>query len=566
MSTPHTALTTPDGASLTVADVVVDTFRGAGVDRVFCLAGESYLAVLDALFDRSDVDVVGCRHEASAGFAAIADAKLTGRPGVCLVNRGPGAGNAAVAVHSAAQDATPLVILVGQVKRADLGRGGFQEVDYTSSFATLAKATIRLYEPSLAAECTQRALRLAASGTPGPVILEVPEDVLAMPTETGPRRSWAPDPLRPAPAVVRRVQDLITAAARPILIAGGRLGSDAGRQRLRQAAAEFALPVIASNKRQDLIDNHDQHYCGHLHNSTSAAQRAAWAESDLIIAVGTRLDDVTTRGHRFPPADDPVRPLIHVYPDPAELDQFHRPTVGVACDPAEFLAALCDAIPTPVPAQRTEWLARLRQLEIDNALWHPETADDGLVFGAVVSALDSLTGGDIVVTVDSGTFTSWVYRYLRFSQAGRLLGVTSSAMGFGLPAALAAALRLRRTAVSIIGDGGLVMNCGELATAVERRARLVVIVANNGSYGTIRMHQELRYPGRVMATDLLNPDFAALAEAFGATGLTVRSEAELVPTLSKALDLRSPVVVDITTSLHRISAYRTLTPSQGTPP
>ncbi|GLZ78266.1 thiamine pyrophosphate protein [Actinorhabdospora filicis] len=538
----------------TVASVLVGALRAHGVSRVFCVAGESYLPVLDALYDAADVDVVTCRHEGSAGFAAVADAKLTGVPGVCLVNRGPGATNAAIAVHAALQDAVPLLLIVGQVESRELGREVFQEIDCVTTFATLAKEVVRLYDPANTAELIARALRTAVAGTPGPVVLEVPEDVFdapAMPREAGP---WPRHPVPPHADAMAEVSGMLAAARRPLLLAGGLLDTGRGRALLAETAAVHGLPVVCGNKRQDLYPNRDARYAGHVHNSTKGEQRAALESADLVLAVGSRLDDVTTLGHAFP---TPAQNLVHVYPDPVRLGRVHRPAIGLACDPAEFLAALAQA-PAAVPESRVAWVERLHGIEAAKAVWTPVTASDGVVFGGVVAALDRLTGGDVVVTVDSGAFTSWVYRYLRLAGAGRLLGISSSAMGFGVPSALAAALRLGRPAVAFVGDGGFVMNGGELATAVERHAPLVVVVADNGSYGTIRLHQENRFPGRTVATSLTNPDFARLAEAYGATGLSVDTDAGIAPALAKALEDGGPVVVHVRTSLRHISAHRVL--------
>lgn len=542
------------------ARTLVAGLRAHGVDRVFCVAGESYLAVLDELVDVPEIDVVTCRHEGSAAFAALADARLTGRAGVCLVSRGPGAANAAIGVHAARQDAAPLVLVAGQVPSGDLGREAFQEFDPGAMFAGLAKAVLTLHDGTRTAEFTARAFRTAESGTPGPVILAIPENIGRQPDPDGApgETRWREDPPAPGPETMREVARLLAAARRPLLIAGGRLDTPAGRRALAEAADRHVLPVVTGNKRQDLIDNRDPHYAGHLHNATPPEQLGALGEADLILAVGTRLDETTTRRQRLPAAPVPAQPLVHVYPDAGRIGLVHRPALGLACDPAAFLAAMT-TLPAPAEAARRRWVERLHRIESAKAVWRPHESSDGVAFGAVVHALDDLTGGEITVVVDSGTFTSWVYRYLRFTGPGRLLGVTSSPMGFGVPAAVAVALRRPdRPVVAVVGDGGFLMNGGELMTAVAGGLPVVTIVADNRSYATIRSHQERHYPGRVIATDLVNPDFARLAEAYGALGLTVRADGEARPALRRALGHGGPVVVHVHTSLSWISAYRRL--------
>ncbi|KJK51706.1 hypothetical protein UK23_06245 [Lentzea aerocolonigenes] len=529
------------------ADVLVSTLAAHGVDRVYCVAGESFLPALDALHD-SDVDVVTCRHEASAAFAALADGKLTGRPGVCLVNRGPGASNAAIAIHAAHQDAAPLLLVVGQVTRADLGRDAFQEMDYHRTFADQAKGVWTLHDARYTAEMTTRALRAATQGTPGPAVLVVPEDVFGELTSPAAARPAAPSAV-PAAETVAEVAEALARARRPLLLGGGLLAAaPAGRRALRRAAEELALPVVVSNKHQDLIGNHHPHYAGHLHLATQPWQRDLLGTTDLLLAVGSRLDVVTT-GNLAPAT------TIQVYPDPQRLGGGR----AISCDPAAFLGRLAGH-PAGENAERRRWIEKLHDAEVGNSTWTPPPSPgDGLPFGAVVAALTTLADDDAVVTVDAGNFTSWVHRYHRFGDGGTLLGLGCGAMGFGVPSGLAAALRHPdRTVITFVGDGGFLMTGTELATAVGRGARLVIVIADNGSYGTIRQHQERAFPGRVVATDLHNPDFVALARAHGAQGMAVEDESDLIGVLKAALACDGPVVVSVRTSLSWISAYKHL--------
>ena len=326
------------------------------------------------------------------------------------------------------------------------------------------------------------------------------------------------------------------------------------------------MPVCTANKRQSALDNRHPHYAGHLHNATPAGQLALLDRADLVLAVGTRLDDVTTRGGRFPAAPEPHQALVHVYPDEGRIGVVHRPALGLACDPVALLRALVDRPGPPLRNEREAWARELHRYEAEKAVWRPVDAGDGIVFGEVVAALDRLTGGDVVVTVDSGVFTSWVYRYLRFGPRGTLLGVSSSAMGYGVPAAVAALLRGSDVpVVAFVGDGGFLMNGSELATAVARRLPLVVVLSNNGSYGTIRMAQEQEFPGRPIATELVNPDFARMAEAYGALGLTAGEPGDVEPALGRALAHDGPALVEVKTSLSWISAYRKLDSGPASP-
>jgi len=541
-----------------VANTLAASLRAHGVDRIFCVAGESYLPLLDALYDTSEVDVVTCRHEGSAGFMALADAKLTGRVGLCIVSRAPGAANAAIAVQAAAEDATPLVLLVGGVPTDEADREPFQGVDLGRHLGEMAKAVWTLQEPAATAEFVARAIRVAESGTPGPVVLTVPENVWRLTDPAGvPSRRTSDGAAVPDADTTRQIQTLLANARRPLLLAGARLEGASNRVLLREVAERHRIPVVTSNKNQHLLANRHPAYAGHLHNNTQQSQLTAFDQADLLLAVGTRLDNITTKRRRFPAAPQPRQPLVHIYPDAGRIGLFHQPRVGVAANPAAFLRQMASWPASDHGGDRSQWVAELHAIEERKAVWHPVEADDGVVFGAVAAALDELTGGEVTVVVDSGTFTNWTYRHLRFGERGRLLGISSSSMGFSVGAAVGAALRAADVpTVAIVGDGGFLMNGGELITACARQLPVVYVVSNNNSYGTIRLHQDKDFPGRTIATDLVNPDFARLAEAFGATALTIRTPEEVRPCLAKALACGGPAVVEVRTSLLHASPFR----------
>ncbi|MEK9673002.1 MAG: thiamine pyrophosphate-dependent enzyme [Rhodospirillaceae bacterium] len=538
------------------ADALADTLVLHGVDRAFCVPGESYLALLDALHDRDEVQVVACRHEGGAGLMAVADAKITGRPGIAMVSRGPGACNAAIAVHTAEQDAVPLVLIVGQVPRADLGRGAFQEVDYKVTFGDMAKLIEEVHDPKRLTEVVSEAFRVAQEGTPGPVVIVLPEDMLFDKVDGAGAK---PKPLEKPKATDSQVKDVATAiskAERPLLIAGTALRHPEGRAALLAAAEAWNLPVATSFKGQDMFPNDHDNFAAHLGYGVPAMIRETLEQADLIVAVGTRLGDVTTQGYLLPLAPQPRQPLIHVYPDDQRLDNVFDTALPVCAEPEDFLVRLTASNPPPPPKGRGEWLKTCRDVQRNLSEWKAWTAPDGVDFGHVIAAFSQRLKKDAVITMDSGNFNSWVHRYFSFKPTQMLLASIAGAMGLGVPAAVAAALRYPdRQVVTVCGDGGMLMTGNELATAVQCGARVRIFVANNKSYATIRLHQEKAFPGRVQSTELQNPDFAKWGESFGALGLRIDAPEDALPALDKALAHDGPVVIDVTTSLEHISAF-----------
>jgi acetolactate synthase-1/2/3 large subunit len=540
------------------AELLVDCLRAQGADRIFCVPGESYLTLLDALHDAPDIQVVTCRHEGGAGFMAVADAKITGRPGLCAVSRGPGASNAAIAIHTAEQDAVPLVVLIGQVARRDRGRGAFQEVDYGRTFADMAKRVWEVSDAGQLPEVVARAFHVALSDTPGPVVLALPEDMLSDMTgaEVVPRLPVAT--AASGPADLEAVLELLAGAERPLVIAGGRLGVSAGRAALLKAAEAHDLAVALSFKRQDHFPNDHPNFAGYLGFKVPRPLVGALGEADLILAVGTRLTDVTTQGYLLPRAPVPDQPLVHVYPDPARIGGVYRTTRGLPVDPVAFLQVLAERPAAPAPARRA-WVESLHRQARELAAYTPVATTDGVNFGAVVRAISRRAAPDAVIVMDAGNFSSWVHRHWPWQPANLILGTVGGAMGLGIPGAVAAALRLPdRQVLTFVGDGGMLMTGGELATAMQQGARLKVFLSNNRSYGTIRLHQERDFPRRVSATDLTNPDFAQLARAFGATGMTIERDEDIEDVVARALAAEGTVIVDVRASLEAISAYTTI--------
>jgi acetolactate synthase-1/2/3 large subunit len=546
------------------ADLLVDCLAAHGVDRAYCVPGESYLAALDALHDSNAIQTIVCRHESGAGFMAVGDAKLTGRPGVAFVSRGPGATNASIAVHVAEQDAVPLVLFVGQVPRAEIGRRSFQEVDYAKTFADMAKAVYLIQDAGRIPETVARAFVEAQAPTPGPVAVVLPEDML----EDGADAAII-EPLRvpqagPGSAAdIDEIAAMIAAAERPLLIAGGGgLGTTRGRKALLAASEAHALPVALTFKRQDYFPNTHANYAGHLGFKIPKPAVERYLEADLILAVGTRLGEASTQGYTLPASPVPRQPLVHIHDDPRQIGRNYNATKALVADPVAVLEALA-RLPGKAPAARAAWIQKLNDPVAKAMPWAPP-ADGLLDMGPVVAALAKQLASDAILLTDAGNFSGWVHRHFPFSGSQVLIGCVGGAMGIGMPAAVAAALRFpERQVINFLGDGGALMTGGELATAVQYGAKVKTFISNNGSYGTIRMHQEIAYKGRVHGTELTNPDFAKWAESFGVRGLTIASIEEAPDVVERALAEDGPVVVDVKTALDHITPFTTIARLRG---
>ncbi len=519
-----------------------------GVDRVFQVPGESYIGLLDALADFPQVDLVTCRHEAGAGFMACADGRLTRRPGVVMVSRGPGASNASIAIHTAQQDAIPLILVVGQVPKKDLRREAFQEIDYRAMFGSVCKWVFEVTEPGQMAEVAYKALRMATHGTPGPVVISVPEDLQQQEMPSVSWRAMPPDGLQPSAQALSTVRSLLERAERPLLVAGGAWDVPGGREALQGFARSWQVPVCVSFRRHDIYPNSDPLFVGDLGLANPAAQMALFQQSDLILALGTRLDDVTSQNYAFPAMPQAAQPLVHCYPDPRVVGWHVAADVGLACHPLGLVQALMPGQATD-PAPRQAWARQLRQLHEAHAAWPQRQADDGVRFFEVVRHLKDLAPADLRLCLDAGTFAAPVYRHFGFDFPQRLMAPLSGAMGYGTPAAVATALREPGCpVVCMVGDGGFMMTGNEMILAVQRRLPIVFMVANNGSYASIRIHQERAY-ARHPGTDLYNPDFCAMALGFGMPAERISDETQICGALQRALKCDGPCFIEVMTSL-----------------
>ncbi|HEY5292869.1 MAG TPA: thiamine pyrophosphate-dependent enzyme [Burkholderiales bacterium] len=529
---------------------LLSVLQANGIDRVFLVPGESYLGILDALYDFPGIDAVTCRHESGAGFMAVADGRLTGRPGVALVSRGPGATNASIAVHTAQQDAIPMILIVGQVPRADLRREAFQEIDYRRMYGTIAKWVFEATDPGQLAEAAFKAIRIATSGTPGPVVLVIPED-LQQQQVAQPRwiaREHAST--KPDADTLSELRRRIEAAERPLIVAGGAFEAPGGREALAALAAAWEIPVALSFRRHDLFSNLHPLFVGELGLANPKAQIDAFRQSDLILALGTRFGDITSQGYSFPDLPCPAQTFVHAYADSHIVGLHFAPDFGLVCDPIELARALTPEAKPGIAQPRSAWTMRLKEIATVYAAWPQRKAEDGIDFAQVVKSVREQANADAIVCLDAGTFAAPVYRHFGFVPPQRLMSPLSGTMGYGTPAAIASQLRFPgRQVICMVGDGGFMMTGNEMIAAVERKLPILFILANNASYASIRIQQELHYPGRTIGTSLFNPDFEQIARAFGMQAQRIGRPEEVAGAVASGLAADGPHFIEVKASL-----------------
>lgn len=524
--------------------ILVDQMVALGVERVFTVPGESFLPVLDALFDTPSIATIVCRHESGAAMMAEATGKLRGRPGVAIVTRGPGAANAMSGIHIAGQDQTPMLLLVGLHAGGEEDRECFQEIDLRGLFGSMAKWTAVVRSPERLPEILTRAYHLTMSGRPGPVVLGLPEDVLSGTAVIADAMAPTPVAVPPSPDALAAIGQMLDRAERPLVIAGGPGWSEAAAQDLSRFATAFQLPVATAFRRQDAIDNRHPCYVGHLGLAVEAKLAAAVRGADLVIAIATRLDDVTTGADRLIATPDPSQRLVHIHPAPDQIGRLHRTQLPIVADAQSALAALA-ALPAPTVAPA--WATFRRDLRAAyEATLEPMATPGAVKLEQIVAIASRCLPEDAIVTNGAGNYAAFLHRYFVYKRFHTQLAPGSGSMGYGLPAAIAAKLaNPTAPVVAFAGDGCLTMSLGEVATAVQYGLPIVVVVANNAMYGTIRMHQERQFPGRVIATTLVNPDFAALARSFGARGVRIEHTEAFEPALLEALQQSRPTLIEL---------------------
>ncbi len=545
------------------ASVFVQTLKNHGVDRFFCVPGESYLSVMDELLYSPGIEVITCRHEGGAGFMAVADAKCTGKAGVAFVSRGPGATNASISVHSAHQGGVPMVLFIGQVNRISTGKMHLQEMDFIKTFSDMAKHVEQINTPSEIANITARAFHIAESGIPGPVVIAIPNDVLETKIETEDVKRIKINPPLAFPDKVKEVSNLLSNAKKPVLVVGGQVHiSSRSRKLVEEVAKAHNLPVLCTYEHQDIISNNNLHYAGELGLRPPEPVRKNALEADLVLVVGHRFNGVPNMAYKFPSSK---QIFIHVIPDPNTIGKIFRTEMGIVADSENFLEQLSNFASDNKNNERNEWvkLCHYRYLNNDATIT-PRNANDGLDFAHLIDGLGQIAPENSIITNDAGNFTSWMHHRFPFKSTMKLIGSEIGAMGMGIPAGIAAALRFpNRQIFSIVGDGGALMTGSELATAVAQKAKIRVIVANNNHYGTIRYHQEVHFPTRDhYATNLVNPDFAKYGESFGLKCFKIYDTEEILPTIKSAMEVDGPSLIEFKMSLELNTSTSTISQLQ----
>ena len=543
-------------------DILIQALKSLGVERAFAVPGESYLAALNGLYDHPAIELITARQEGGASIMAEAHGKLTGEPGICFVTRGPGATNASSGVHIAYQDSSPMILFIGQVATSMMDREAFQEIDYRRFFSPIAKWAAQIDHPSRIVEYVKRAYHTAISGRPGPVVIALPEDVLSAPASSQPMPALNPNATGISKNSIDQVVDLLEKSDRPLILTG-RAGwhSDATRA-LERFARTNRIPVAATFRCQDTFDNRHPNYIGDVGISINPELANAIKQSDTLIALGTRLGEMTTGGYSLIDIPSPGQNLIHVYPGAEEINRTYAATLAINCTVRDFCEALesIELTNAPEPGQ-------LEQYRSNYLRWSRATESGSQVeLSQIMRWLSDRLPDNTVITNGAGNYAGWIHRFFTYKQYHTQLAPTSGSMGYGLPAALAAkAMDRQRSVICFAGDGCLQMTIQELATAVQFRLNVIVIVVNNGSWGTIRMHQEKSYPGRVVGTDLVNPDFPELARAYGWHSERVGGTGEFAAAFERAEKANAPALIEIKHPLEHIAANQKLSELTASP-
>ncbi|MGX9120524.1 thiamine pyrophosphate-binding protein [Mesorhizobium sp. BHbsci] len=541
----------------TGGQLIVDALEANGTDRIYCVPGESYLAVLDALHD-STIRTIVCRQEGGAAMMADCHGRLTGKPGICFVTRGPGATNASAGIHIAMQDSVPVILFIGQVASHAKGREAFQEVDYVRFFGDIAKWVVEIDDASRIPEFVTRAFAVATSGRPGPVVISLPEDMLTSLAEAPEALPHTAVETRPGEAELDALEKLLNKAQRPFVILGGTRWDAEAVARMRTIAEAWSLPVGCSFRRQMLFDHLHPNYAGDVGIGINPKLATAIKQADLVLLIGGRMGEMPSSDYTLLKSPYPDQMLVHIHADASELGRVYRPTLAINASPSAFVEAFAGRKPAATPV----WADETPKLHAAYLDWStpPDSGPGSVQMGPIMNYLETMLPDDAILTNGAGNYATWVHRFHRSRRFATQAAPTSGSMGYGTPAAVAAKeLFPERDVIAFAGDGCFLMNGQEFATAVQYDLPIIVIVVNNGIYGTIRMHQEREYPGRVVATDLRNPDFAALARAYGGHGETVEKTADFAPAFERARASGKPSIVEIRLDPEAITPTRTMT-------
>jgi acetolactate synthase I/II/III large subunit len=541
----------------TAAEVLIDQLIIHGAHHVFCVPGESYIAALDAMHDR-EISVTVCRHESGAAIMAEACGKATGRPGICFVTRGPGATNAAAGLHIARQDSTPLILFVGQIARDMREREAFQELDYRAVFGSIAKWATEIDDPARIPELISRAFYVATSGRPGPVVIALPEDMLVERVAVPDAPAFEPVETWPGATDMSRLQKLLWAAERPIVLLGGSRWSETACAAVARFAERFALPVATTFRRAHLFDPAHPCYAGDLGIGPNPKLLARVKGADLIVLVGGRLGEMPSQSYTLLEIPGPRQTLVHVFPGVEELGRVYHAHLAINAAPTAFAAALEGL----QPPNDVRWHDQTPVAHAEFLAWTdvPTKVPGAVNLGEIVAGLRERLPADAVICNGAGNFSIWVHRYHRYRRYGTQLAPASGSMGYGVPAAVGMKrLAPERTVIAFAGDGDFLMTGQEFATAVQYDLPVIIVVVDNGMYGTIRMHQERHYPGREIATGLQNPDFAAYARAFGGWGMTVEKTADFFPAFEAAQKSGKPAILHLKVDPEALTPAMSLT-------
>ncbi|MGB3644155.1 MAG: thiamine pyrophosphate-binding protein [Mesorhizobium sp.] len=537
--------------------LIVEALEANGVERIFCVPGESYLAVLDALHD-SAIRTIVCRQEGGAAMMADCEGRLTGKPGICFVTRGPGATNASAGIHIARQDSIPMILFIGQIAAHAKHREAFQEVDYKAFYGDIAKWVVEIEDAARIPELVTRAFAVATSGRPGPVVIALPEDMLTDEVEAPAALPFTPVETRPGEAELDRLEALLKAAKKPFVILGGTRWGEDGFGNMQKVAENWALPVGVSFRRQMLFDHLHENYAGDVGIGLNPKLAARVKEADLILLVGGRFGEMPSSDYTLMKSPYPDQKLVHVHADANELGRVYRPTLAINASPAAFAEAFSKREGPASPG----WAGETKQAHADYLAWStpPKTGPGAVHMGPIVEYLEGVLPQDAVICNGAGNFATWMHRFHRFRRYNTQAAPTSGSMGYGLPAGVGAkSVFPDREVIVWAGDGDFLMHGQEFSTAVQYDLPIIVVILNNGIYGTIRMHQEREYPGRVSGTMLRNPDFTAYARAFGGHGETVEKTEDFAPAFERARASGKPAIIEVKLDPEAITPTRTLT-------
>lgn len=541
---------------MTAAKAIVEVMVREGVTKAFSLSGESFLSVLDELHEHPTIDLITGRQEGGVSFMTEGYAKASGNVGVCFATRGPGATNLSIGLHTAKQDSTPLVAFLGQVESNFQGREGFQEVNFVEYFSHLVKWTTEIRDASRAPELVHRAFHMARSGRPGPVVVSLPQDILDEVAEMKFQESVVFSHPRPEQEAIQKAKDMLVAAKRPVILAGGGVTKTKAASQLVAISESLGLPVVAAFRRFDAFPNQHPHFVGALGPVIPEYFVDLFAQADVVLALGTRFSQITTQDYTLIP--DGAK-IIHVDISADEINKVYRPALGIVADVKHFISELHAEVKDQSPINRTEYIQKLRADYEAQSTPQKNYSQEHVNLEGMMHDLMEILPKNAILTNDSGNFFGWLHAFYTFNQEGTYIGPTSGAMGYGMPAAIGAKVaHPERTVVSFSGDGGFMMTLQEIETAVRNDIPIISIVANNNMYGTIRMHQEKHFPRRVVGTELTNPNFADIAKSMGGHGEFVEKNEDFIPALRRALEANKPAVIEVKHNPEQITVRKTI--------